>query len=398
MQRDYRTVKNRGLGVLVGLIGLALVLSACAGTAQSTAAPTLSPSSTPDELSTLIAMQQRATRVPTATPWPTYTPTFTPSATFTASATPTVSPTFTPSATATLGPASVLAAPTAVPTNTPRSTQVVLQSMVTTPASGASFEQSGEIQDHYWFARPFPRDPTNTIHDFASRSYSYGTTGGDQFATHHGVDIQNQQGTPILAVANGWVVYAGDDSQVMFGPENNFYGNLVVIEHDMVAANGQPVYTLYGHMWRVEVQTGQRVEQLQKIGEVGSTGIALGAHLHFEVRIGNPYDYDSTYNPDLWLRPWPVYGTLAGRITDSSGHRMYDVPITIQRPGNPDRQTYSYADDTVNPDLYYGEYFTYGDLPAGGYQVIVRIHGVLRYKGNVTVEDGKTSWLDIVLN
>jgi murein DD-endopeptidase MepM/ murein hydrolase activator NlpD len=151
-------------------------------------------------------------------------------------------------------------------------------------------------------------------------------------------------------------------------------------------------------MWRVEVQTGQRVEQLQKIGEVGSTGIALGAHLHFEVRIGNPYDYDSTYNPDLWLRPWPVYGTLAGRITDSSGHRMYNVPITIQRSGNPDRQTYSYADDTVNPDLYYGEYFTYGDLPAGDYQVIVRIHGVLRYKGNVTIEDGKTSWLDIVLN
>jgi murein DD-endopeptidase MepM/ murein hydrolase activator NlpD len=380
------------------LIGAAIVLSACASTAQSTAAPTLSPSSTPDELSTLIAMQQAATRVPTATSWPTHTPTFTPSATFTASATATTSPTFTPSATSTLGPTSVLFVPTVIPTNTPRPTQAALQSMVTTPASGASFEQTGEIQDHYWFARPFPRDPTNTIHDFASRSYSYGTTGGGQFAPHHGIDIQNQKGTPILAVAPGWVVYAGDDSRVMFGPENNFYGNLVVIEHDMVASNGQPVYTLYGHMWRVEVQTGQRVEQLQKIGEVGSTGIALGSHLHLEVRIGNPYDYDSTYNPDLWLRPWPMYGTLAGRITDGNGRRMYDVPITIQRPGDPDRQTYSYADDTVNPDPYYGEYYAYGDIPAGDYQVIVRIHGVLRYKGNVTIEDGKTSWLDVVVN
>jgi murein DD-endopeptidase MepM/ murein hydrolase activator NlpD len=391
-------VANRALWTYVSLLFVTIALGACAQTAQSTAAPTVSPSGTPDELSTLIAMQQQATRVPTATSWPTDTPTFTPSATFTASATPMPSPTFTLSVTSTLAPTGVLFVPTAVPTNTPRSTQVVLQSVVTTPASGATFEQSGEIQDHYWFARPFPRDPTNTIHDFASRSYSYGTTGGDQFATHHGIDIQNQRGTPILAVAPGWVVYAGDDSQVMFGPENNFYGNLVVIEHDMVASNGQPVYTLYGHMWRVDVQAGQRVEQLQKIGEVGSTGIALGSHLHLEVRIGNPYDYGSTYNPDLWLRPWPMYGTLAGRITDADGHRMYDVPITIQRSGNPDRQTYSYADDTVNPDPYYGEYYAYGDLPAGQYQVIVRLHGVLRYKGSVTVEDGQTSWLDIVLN
>jgi hypothetical protein len=52
----------------------------------------------------------------------------------------------------------------------------------------------------------------------------------------------------------------------------------------------------------------------------------------------------------------------------------------------------------VNPDPYYGEYYTYGDLPAGEYQVIVRIRDVLRYKGSVTVEAGKTTWLDIQIN
>jgi hypothetical protein len=52
----------------------------------------------------------------------------------------------------------------------------------------------------------------------------------------------------------------------------------------------------------------------------------------------------------------------------------------------------------VNPDPYYGEQYTYGDLPAGMYQVLVRIRGVLRYKGEVTVEGGRTNWLDIRLN
>jgi murein DD-endopeptidase MepM/ murein hydrolase activator NlpD len=223
-----------------------------------------------------------------------------------------------------------------------------------------------------------------------------GDAGGLQ--THHGVDIQNMLGTGILAVGSGRVAYAGSDSQVQFGPQTNFYGNLVVIEHDRLAPNGQPLYTLYGHMFRVDVETGQRVEQGDKIGQVGSTGVALGSHLHLEVRIGDMYSYDSTYNPDLWLMPWPGYGTLMGRVFDADGNRIYDAAIIIQSEGGASRQTSSYADDFVNPDPYYGEHYTYGDLSAGTYQVIVRVRGVLRFKGDVTIEGGKTNWLDIRLN
>ncbi|GAB4407555.1 MAG: hypothetical protein Kow00106_00410 [Anaerolineae bacterium] len=378
------------LGRLTVLIVLLSAMTACQ--AGTNAAPTTAPSPTTDALATAIAFQAQATRVPTATPWPSATVTPSPSDT----ATPTASPTVTPTSAVLL--VSAQATPTPYPTNTPRPTQVVLQAAGSSAPAADTFDQTGELRDHYWLGRPFPRDPSNRIRDYASRNYPYGSTGGGQFQTHHGIDIQNPLGTAILAVASGWVIYAGSDSVIQFGPSTDFYGNLVVIEHDQKAPTGEPLYTLYGHMMRVDVQAGQRVEQGQKIGQVGATGVALGAHLHLEVRLGNPYDYGRTYNPDLWIRPWPTYGTLAGRITDAHGNRLYDVAITLQSDGGPSRTAYSYADDTVNPDPYYGEHFTYADLPAGEYQVLVRKNDVLRFKGTVTVEAGRTNWIDIRLN
>lgn len=374
--------------ILYGLVGIGIVLlSACTdeGGQSTQTAPTLSPSPTEDELATLIAMQEVATEVPTATPLPTSTNTAVPTATPTATDTATPEPT-TP--------------PTAYPTNTPRpTTEIVLQPTFTMPAAFVTFDADDAImQDHYWLARPFPRDTYNTVKDFISRNYPYGATAFGQFKPHHGVDISNPMGTNILAVADGWVTYAGSDDRQMFGPQLNFYGNLVVIEHDIPAPNRQPLYTLYGHMSNVEVSTGQRVQQGDKIGEVGATGVALGAHLHLEVRISDPYDYGSTYNPDLWLRPWSGFGTLAGRITDKAGDRVYDTEIGLISDLGSTYSTYSYAYDEVNPDPYYGEFYTRGDLPQGEYQVVVRIQGVRRFEETVIIENGKTTWLDIVLN
>lgn len=397
------------LGVIVGLVWGA---SACTTeSSESTAVPVVP---TTDTLSTLIAMQRTSTPVPSNTPLPTVTatpsptPTITPSVTASMTPTPTATPSVRPSATSlTALPVAGAASPTATaspglptpfPTNTPRSTQVVLETVVASPVPGASFDQTGEIRDHYWLERPFPRDPSNTISDYASRSYPYGSTGGGQFQTHHGVDIQNVLETPILATANGTVFYAGDDSAVMFGPNLDFYGNLVVIAHDRPAPDGRPLYTLYGHMSRVDVATGQRVEVREPLGQVGATGVALGSHLHLEVRIGDPYDYNSTYNPDLWVKPWREFGTLAGRIFDREGNRLYDAAITVQVEGGLGRTAYSYADEGVNSDPYYAEHFTYADLPEGEYQVLVRVRGVLRFKDTVTITGGQTSWIIVRLN
>jgi murein DD-endopeptidase MepM/ murein hydrolase activator NlpD len=374
--------------MLVVVVMLGMGISACSEkssnevkTAGSPVPPTLEPSITPDEFSTLIAMQSVATEVPTVTPWPTHTST--PS--------PTPTETFTPT------PTSPPASATPYPINTPRSTQVVLEPV--TPTEIAMFSETDALMDHYWFTRPFQRDPDNAIRDYLSRSYPFGTTGGDQFATHHGVDIQNPQGTSVLAVGSGWVLYAGPDVETLFGPQPDFYGNVVVIEHDFPAPNGQMLYTLYGHLWKVKVTSGQHVNQGEEIALVGSTGVALGAHLHLEVRLGDPYDYNSVYNPDLWLRSWSDYGVLAGRVFYNDGTLAYNVQITIKpKDGGVERYTFSYADDTVKSDPYYGENYTCGDLPIGEYEVFVRTRGALRFKGTITIVGGQTNWLDINLN
>jgi murein DD-endopeptidase MepM/ murein hydrolase activator NlpD len=93
---------------------------------------------------------------------------------------------------------------------------------------------------------------------------------------HTGADMSAGSGTPIHACRGGVVVIAG--------PQGG-YGNCVVIDH------GGGMATLYAHQSRIAVQQGQTVAAGEVIGYVGSTGLATGPHLHFEVRLsGNPVD------------------------------------------------------------------------------------------------------------
>ena len=86
---------------------------------------------------------------------------------------------------------------------------------------------------------------------------------------HSGVDIGAAAGTSIWAAASG---------TVSASTYNSGYGNYVMITHN----NGYT--TLYGHMTSRAVSYGQSVSQGQVIGYVGSTGVATGPHIHFEVR------------------------------------------------------------------------------------------------------------------
>lgn len=88
-------------------------------------------------------------------------------------------------------------------------------------------------------------------------------------ALHEGLDFMAPEGTPILASADGIVVYAG---------EHPDYGNMVEIDH------GNDIHTRYGHASKLLVKVGQVVRRGQEIAEVGSTGRSTGNHLHFEVR------------------------------------------------------------------------------------------------------------------
>lgn len=93
------------------------------------------------------------------------------------------------------------------------------------------------------------------------------------FSAHHsGIDLMAPYGSPIRAAAGGTVVYAG----WYFA-----YGNIVDIQH----ADG--VVTRYAHMaaFAPGIRPGAPVSAGQTIGQVGETGRAHGAHVHFEVRL-----------------------------------------------------------------------------------------------------------------
>jgi murein DD-endopeptidase MepM/ murein hydrolase activator NlpD len=85
---------------------------------------------------------------------------------------------------------------------------------------------------------------------------------------HPGIDIANAVGTPELAADAGKVIWAG------WGD----YGIYVEIDH------GNGFQTVYAHMSRALVRTGQTVAKGQLIGLMGATGRATGPHLHFEIR------------------------------------------------------------------------------------------------------------------
>lgn len=89
---------------------------------------------------------------------------------------------------------------------------------------------------------------------------------------HDGIDISAPEGSPIVAVENGEVIYKD---------QLRGYGNLIIIRH----AAG--FVSVYSHNKTNLVREGQMVSQGEMIGEVGSTGRVSAPHLHFEIRKDN---------------------------------------------------------------------------------------------------------------
>ncbi len=97
---------------------------------------------------------------------------------------------------------------------------------------------------------------------------------------HDGIDFSAPYGTDVLATGGGKVVKAG---------WNQYLGNMVEIQHQ----NG--LSTLYGHMSKLTVSSGQTVIPGQTIGKVGSTGRSTGAHIHYEIRKNGRHINPSKY-------------------------------------------------------------------------------------------------------
>jgi len=95
--------------------------------------------------------------------------------------------------------------------------------------------------------------------------------GGSKF--HYGVDLAAAEGTPVIAFADGAVYATGESSTL---------GNYIMLQHE------GGYITLYAHCSRVTISGGS-VAMGDKIAEVGSTGLATGPHLHFELHNGGLY-------------------------------------------------------------------------------------------------------------
>ncbi len=100
-------------------------------------------------------------------------------------------------------------------------------------------------------------------------------------AFHPGIDIIASKGTPVRVTADGIVSFSG------YRPD---YGRFVLVLHK----NG--FSTLYAHLSRIFVRSGQRLRKGDIIGLVGSTGRSTGPHLHYEVRLRGRY-----LNPEEFL-------------------------------------------------------------------------------------------------
>ena len=103
-------------------------------------------------------------------------------------------------------------------------------------------------------------------------------TGQKEF--HQGYDISTREGTPIMATADGVVIFVG---------RKGLLGNCIIIDH------GHGMVTRYGHAEKFLKKRGEKVKRWEPIGLVGNTGRSTGPHVHYEVRLNgipvNPEKY-----------------------------------------------------------------------------------------------------------
>lgn len=138
---------------------------------------------------------------------------------------------------------------------------------------------------------------------------------------HLGIDYGAPEGSPVQAIGGGRVIFAG---------RKGGDGNMVHLKH----VNGYE--TLYMHLSRILVRNGQQVEQGQRIGLVGHTGLATGPHLDFRIKQQGAYrNFETLRLPpaepvaksqmakfiaerDRWLQQLPLDGTQMARVTPTT--------------------------------------------------------------------------------
>ena len=248
-----------------------------------------------------------------------------------------------------------------------------------------------------WFARPIA-DEDN---DRPDQTYRWGSTMGGYFQPHQGIEFNNPDGTPVHAIGDGKVVYAGRAEQ----------GALVVgIQHDTMLTVGNKkyfVFSVYYHNSALIAKVGDRVKRGDVISRVGHTGRATNDHMHLEVHAAptdsvkpiidslNRYPQFTT-NPELWITPLPGTGLIAGTVFDVAGKPIPQARVYgIEKP-LPRETPFAFAETygpRNRPHPLYGEHFAITDVPSGAQRLFVVIDGK-RIERTVQVRAGAMTWVE----
>ncbi|MGH7459603.1 MAG: peptidoglycan DD-metalloendopeptidase family protein [Longimicrobiales bacterium] len=245
------------------------------------------------------------------------------------------------------------------------------------------------------FARPIAAGDGNP---FIDGTYRYGSTMGGNFQQHQGVEFNNPAGTPVRAVADGVVVFAGSAEAG---------SNTVAIQHDQ-RLDAQYVFSTYFHNSSLNVRSGQRVRAGEVIARVGNTGRATNEHLHLEIHVAPATDSAKivhsdqrfpahTVNPQLWLEPLPGTGIVAGRVLDANGQPVPGARVYGLVQPYPEETPLSFVEtyqDRAHAHPLYNENFAIGDIPAGEYVIGTEIGGRKVWR-RITVQAGRVTFVEL---
>ena len=151
--------------------------------------------------------------------------------------------------------------------NLPETTVTAGQSLIMPGASGGAMPKPKAVSGSGAYVAP---------------GYWKWPVGGDNYVSqyfwsgHHAIDIAAPYGTQVFAAASGTVVFAGWRSYEQGG-------NVIWV------MNGARLYSTYNHLSAWHVKSGQKISAGQWIGNIGTSGMATGPHLHFEVWLGWPW-------------------------------------------------------------------------------------------------------------
>lgn len=246
--------------------------------------------------------------------------------------------------------------------------------------------------EHAWFARPIASD-ANPYVDGTGR-YGSSTSNGVQRA---GIAFNNPAGTPVHAIGDGTVVFAGPSGTG---------SNTVAIAHDR-RWQDRTIFSAYHHNATLEVRAGDRVREGDVIATVGNTGRTVNDRLALEVHVAPTDDAavivnaeeafpQYAVNPQLWIEPLPGTGIVAGRVLRSDGEPVRGAKVYGLVVQYPTETPFSYAEvygEGAPPGPVYGEHFAVGDVSPGEYLLGVDIDG-MRVWRRVRVVAGSVTFVE----